>query len=147
MILEQGDMWQVFNRTDLFCLTTNSTIKKNGKLVMGKGIALQAKNRLLDIDLYLAQKITHFSRYGLVVINNFKPQLVGAFQTKTNWQEDSSLTLIWYSVKKLNEYIVAFNPNRVDMPFPGIGNGKLRENAVYPLLTCLPDNVHVWGYF
>ena len=49
MILEHGDMWSVFGKTDLFCITTNSFIRRDGQLVMGRGIALAAKKRVPHI--------------------------------------------------------------------------------------------------
>lgn len=39
----QGDMWSVYDDADLFLITTNSTLKKNGALAMGRGIAQQAR--------------------------------------------------------------------------------------------------------
>ena len=34
--------------------------------------------------------------------------------------------------------------NRVDLNFPGIGNGKLLMEDVLPVIDCLGDNVNVW---
>lgn len=42
-IYKTGDIWQVFDNADLFCITTNAILDKNGELVMGKGIAGEAK--------------------------------------------------------------------------------------------------------
>ena len=38
-IFKTGNMWTAFDETALFLLTTNSTVKRNGALVMGRGIA------------------------------------------------------------------------------------------------------------
>jgi len=35
---------------------------------------------------------------------------------------------------------------RIDLNFPGIGNGKLPRHQVLYLLEDLPDNIHVWEY-
>jgi hypothetical protein len=37
-----GDMWSAYDNIDLFLITTNVTIKRNGALVMSRGIARQA---------------------------------------------------------------------------------------------------------
>ena len=36
---QRGDLWTAFAPTNLFLITTNSTIRKDGALVMGRGIA------------------------------------------------------------------------------------------------------------
>jgi len=51
MRLEQGDMWSVYDRADLFLVTTNSTLTKSGKLVMSAGIARQARTHSSAVTL------------------------------------------------------------------------------------------------
>jgi hypothetical protein len=46
---QQGDMWSAYNRANLFLVTTNSTLKRNNALVMGRGIARQARDRFPGI--------------------------------------------------------------------------------------------------
>jgi len=36
MKLMKGDIWSIYNQTDRFLFTGNSTIKSNGALVMGE---------------------------------------------------------------------------------------------------------------
>lgn len=146
MIIETGDMWQIFNQTDLFCITTNSTITRNDRLVMGRGIALQARNKLPNIDLYLGKQIKFHRDYGLVIVSNFRPQLIAAFQVKYHWREFADLSLIILSTDKLKTYITKTKPLRVDLNYPGIGNGKLNEADVFPLIVELPDCVHIWRF-
>lgn len=38
-----GNMWTVWDEVDFFVITTNSTIKQNGAVVMGRGIAKQVR--------------------------------------------------------------------------------------------------------
>ena len=40
-----GNMWDSWDDADLFLITTNAVIKVNGELVMGRGIALEARQR------------------------------------------------------------------------------------------------------
>ncbi len=49
----RGDMWTAYDDADLFLITTNSTLKKNGVLVMGRGIARQACDRCPGLDTAL----------------------------------------------------------------------------------------------
>lgn len=46
-------MWTAYDDADLFLITTNSTLKKNGVLVMGRGIARQACDRCPGLDTAL----------------------------------------------------------------------------------------------
>jgi len=46
----------------------------------------------------------------------------------------------------LAEWAIAHPDCRIDLNFPGIGNGRLSPDQVLPLIKQLPDNVHVWRY-
>jgi hypothetical protein len=56
-IFKTGDMWTAFDEATLFLLTTNATIKRNGALVMGRGIARQARDRFPGLDAALGKQI------------------------------------------------------------------------------------------
>lgn len=147
MVEEIGDMWQIYAQTDLFCITTNSTITKDDRLVMGRGIALQARDKLPGVDKYFGEQLKyHTQLYGLIVIENFHPQRIAAFQVKYHWRETADLDLIKFSTDKLNTYITKTKPSRVDLNYPGIGNGKLSEADVFPIIVELPDCVHIWRF-
>lgn len=48
-----GNMWTAYAAADLFLISTNSTIRQDGALVMGRGIARQANDayiKLMDIS-------------------------------------------------------------------------------------------------
>ncbi len=46
-----GDIWQ--SGADVICVTTNGVLRKNGDLVMGAGIALEAKKRYPRLPAFL----------------------------------------------------------------------------------------------
>lgn len=52
-----GDMWQQYEQADLFLITTNSALRRDGALVMGRGIARQARERFPGLDAALGQEI------------------------------------------------------------------------------------------
>jgi hypothetical protein len=54
---QQGDMWSVYQEADLFLITTNATLKRNGALVIGRGIARQARDRFPGLDIALGRHI------------------------------------------------------------------------------------------
>lgn len=162
MILEKGNMWNIFGKTDLFLITTNPIIRENGAVVMGRGIALEAKKRFPNIPYDFARSLkfsalknqTHSYKkisYGpsnIGPIGTYENQLVGYFMVKEHWNKPADLNIIRNSARELlhcTTWIHGFK--RIDINFPGIGNGKLERENVLPILErYLPDNVHVWEY-
>ena len=49
MLLKKGDVFEDEHILDFVCITTNSILNKNGELVMGAGVALEAKQKLSEI--------------------------------------------------------------------------------------------------
>ena len=72
-------------------------------------------------------------------------QNVGYFMVKDHWAEPAKLSIIEESVESLMGFL-SDDERRVDLNFPGIGNGKLRREDVLPIIQRLPDKVHVWEY-
>ena len=61
-----GDMWTAYTAADIFLITTNATITTRGALVMGRGIARQAKERFPGLDTALGTHVqTWKSFFGL----------------------------------------------------------------------------------
>jgi hypothetical protein len=149
MQLRRGNMWSAWNEADLFLITTNSIIKKNGALVMGAGIARQARDRFPGLDLALGGYI-HLKRggtrvlYGLIVSPKWPHARLGAFQTKIDWRDDSDPEVIKFSVECLLEWLEHFPDAKVHLAFPGINHGNLSVEQVLPIISALPDNVTVW---
>lgn len=157
MILERGNMWDVFGQTDLFLITTNPIMRSDGAIVMGRGIAKQAKDRFPELPYKFAeryhdaveeQQLADIMMPTFVgFIGKFDGQLVGWFMTKRHWRDSSQIDVIVNSTRELTRLVKgALPPMRVDLNFPGIGNGKLKREDVLPIIEQLPDNVHVWEY-
>lgn len=159
---EKGDMWEMWGRTSLFLITTNSTINWGG-LVMGRGIAKEAVARLQGIRLMASNLINdpsgnnHKPNYGLLTFDyrfdqRIANQHIGLFQVKNHFKEKASISLIKLSTAKLFWWILnngmVENPTgfRVDLNFPGIGNGALTKAEVKPIMDMLPDCIHIWEY-
>ena len=87
MKLAQGDMWSVFDQADLFLVTTNHVVMGDGKLVMGAGIAKQARDRFPGLDAALGQAaLATGTPYGLLISPRWPKAKLGAFQTKGEWK-------------------------------------------------------------
>lgn len=154
-------MWDVFGKTDLFLLTTNPIIRKDGAIVMGRGIAKEAAIRFPDLPFTMAirykqnkheqQYVDPLNTYNVGFVNRYEGQLIGWFMVKDHWKEAAKLEIIEQSVRELIRIANWQNTgnrllSRIDLNFPGIGNGKLKREDVLPIIQQLPDNVHVWEY-
>lgn len=51
------DMWSFVGQADAICITTNGSVKKNGRAVMGRGVAADARTRYPGVDAILASCI------------------------------------------------------------------------------------------
>lgn len=145
MILEKGNMWSIFETTNNFVITTNPIIKQNGEVVMGAGIAKQARDKFFYLahDFGLVLERDGYSNVGY--INKYNGTNIWWFMVKNHWGSNAQLDIIQDSTTEL-AYIARHSADRFDLNFPGIGNGKLQRDLVLPYLRPLPDNVHVWEY-
>jgi hypothetical protein len=150
MILMKGDMWSAWDEADLFLITTNSTLRQSGHLVMGRGVARQARDRFPGLDLSLGDQIAtgcgSGGVYGLLVSPRWPRAKLGAFQVKRHWAHPAELGLIWLSVNSLIRWDMGYPGHTIHLNFPGIGNGGLSADEVMPLIEALPNNVYVWRF-
>ena len=150
MIFQCGDMWSAYDDADLFCITTNSYIKFDGKLVMGRGIARQVRDRWKGMedparsawrkfDWHAGQEVQrtcgHLGTYGLLVSEYWPRAKIGLFQVKLNYSDKANLTLIENSAKILSDWCLAHPRAKVHLNFPGVGNGQLSISEVWPIIT------------
>jgi len=141
-----GNMWDVFGEADVFAITTNSFVKKNGELTMGAGIAKIARDRYgiaKDAGKIVRAKCGHLGEYGLLNVPGTKFWL---FQVKRNWKDDADISLIMEAVTQL--WLLARKNKRasIHLNYPGIGHGGLPISDVKDIVSTLPDNVSVWRY-
>lgn len=148
-------MWDVFGKTDLFMITTNPIIRKDGAVVMGRGIAKEAATRFPQLPYEFGRMVkfmtiqdvsrkTMWSSIG--VIGQYDLQNIGFFMVKNHWKQPAELDIIRRSADELKNSPFTRQYKRIDLNFPGIGNGKLNREDVLPLMQELPDNVHIWEF-
>ena len=58
MLEEKGNLWELDG--DARCITTNGTIKNDGRAVMGRGVALQAATLYPTLSLELGQFLNDY---------------------------------------------------------------------------------------
>lgn len=132
MIEAKGNMWDA--NVDAYVITTNGFVKKNGELVMGRGCALEAKQKFPGIAKLLGYIV---NKSGNVPVRLIKENII-SFPVKHNWWEAADLKLIEESCMHIL-HLVDEN-EKVAMPRPGCGNGKLDWSDVKPILEKYLDD-------
>ena len=135
---EKGNIWDYWIKGHYIVIPVNFFVKRNREAVMGRGLALEARNRFPRIPRRLGEA---YLKDGMCV-KVFHDNRLFMFPVKHNWWEDASVTLIEESCKQL-KILVGYFP---DMPFPvyvprvGTGNGKLEWSIVKPILEKYLDD-------
>lgn len=128
--------------TEAICVTTNGMVRKNGKAVMGAGVAKFVRDTFPDIDEKLGRFI---SQYGNRTFNLGTQEYEGkrfrliSFPTKNDWKDKSDLNLIEKSANELVSLSYKFDLKNIYLPVPGCSNGQLEWRDVSKRLTSLDD--------
>lgn len=132
-------------KNDCVLVSTNSYIRNDGNLVMGrgaaKGITEYHPNAPSQFGELIRLGVNHLGKYGILICE-CERYSIGAFQVKYHFKDKASLPLIAFSIKVLNTCALYYS--RVLLNYPGISNGKLTKDEVEPLLRFLPRNVEIW---
>ena len=130
-----------------YVITTNGTVKKDGTLVMGAGIARQAREMFPGLDVALGQIVKERGNTPVVCKGALDGDESGlsivliTMPTKHNYFEDSDIKLIEESANRLMELADLHGISDIAMPRPGCGNGKLDwETQVKPVLSEILDD-------
>lgn len=153
MNLRTGNMFA--HPASLILVTTNSYVRSDGTLVMGRGAALDLRRRWPEAESVFGYAVSNPHNrkvcisgyqvvpYGVIVAHPpANGQLYGIFQVKYHWGKPALPELIEYSVDKLIS--IAHQYQSIYLNYPGIGNGGLTREVVGPLIERLPGNVTVW---
>lgn len=137
----KGNLWEY--EADAYVITTNGFVKNNGRAVMGRGCAYEAKQRYPGIDKALGKLITQFGNVTVVIGQQGEPgwdRNVLAFPVKHHWRQQADLQLIEESAKRLVILTDIVGWNKVVVPRPGCGNGGREWEEVKPILEPLLDD-------
>lgn len=118
------------------CITTNGIVKNNGELVMGAGIALEAKRRFPKLPMKLGEYVDEFGNVPFVC---FEENII-TFPTKHHWKDPSDLDLIVSSAKLIVNRVNVYTIGSVALTRPGCGNGNMVWSEVKPLIEDILDN-------
>lgn len=136
-------MWEVDGTK---VVTTCGEFNTRGDLIMGKGAALEAKQRFPMLPNLAARAITdrfQRSEYNFIYIPECP---IGLLQTKYGWRDPSYEPLVKRSIAVFGVWASRFGGTLV-LNFPGIGLGGLSKEILLPYLELhLEDNVVVCEY-
>lgn len=127
-------------------ITTNGTVRADGRLVMGRGVAREARDRFPGIDRVFGEWVSLQNTPCFVL--GFPPangRNLFSFPVKHHWSELADLALIHRSAYKLYDVTTqdSWRGKQYYLPRPGCGNGRLRWEDVHLVIEFLPDNVIV----
>lgn len=130
-----GNLWD-FHGLGPVCITTNGIIKKDNTLVMGAGIALQAKQRFPKVPGILAELVkVHGNRaFYIVTCRLF------SFPTKHDWKDKSDINLIAQSCCDIVDITNKVGFEQVYLPKPGCANGQLNWDDVNAVISQILDD-------
>lgn len=137
------DYPKVLPPNQCFMFTANSCIRQNNALVMGAGNAKAFKETYPNVDIEFGKRINHLSEFNVKFLGYGKG-LLGAFQTKIDWKNNTPMNVLINSIEKLT-YVANNNPYWIfHLPCPAIGRGGLEREVVFSLIETLPDNVYIY---
>lgn len=141
---------------DACLVTTNGIVRKDGKAVMGAGIAKYCRDTFPYVDTVLGEKLkeggNHVYELGLKKRPDDKGTfLLFSFPTKNNWKSDSKPGLIRQSCQEMMKMADEYELHAVYMPCPGCTNGKLNywrdvrnillEELDTRFFVCIPTDI------
>lgn len=135
------DMWQVHEQKKYVCITVNRFVKRDGKLVMGRGCAKEARDRYPDIAKRLG------TVYWQNIREKYAPVIVLAdlklisFPVKEHFMSPAKLDIVENSCRELMKVIEIRNIKEVYLPRPGCGVGRLDwGRVVKPVISKILDD-------
>lgn len=154
-----GDLWEAFNeQADAVLIPTNCQINARNQLVMGRGVAVEAKERFPELPKYFGKAVqaqrelclskgfefgVYHSQIWLVpvkILQHAKYQYAVHFPTKIHWTEDSNLELIGRSAKQVKTVADHLGWTKIVLPAVGSGLGRLPWDQVQSVLEQYFDN-------
>lgn len=132
MLQAKGNIWDHLTLSDWVVVTTNCTLRKDGALVMGRGIALEAKNKWPWLPKLVGEMITQRGLQVEKIQTNTEKIVI--FPVKYEFYLPAKLQLIEKSTKALVNLLPSLHGGRILMPRVGCGNGRLDWVQVEPIL-------------
>lgn len=144
MLEVYGNIWDY--PATVRVITTNGDVNRKGLAVMGRGVALQAAERLPHVREDLGSMLFVNGN----VVQSLGPYAgcafdVWTFPVKHHWGDRADLKLIERSAREIMNFAIRTHQDGpIVLPRPGCGNGQLEWADVKPIIEpILDDRFHV----
>jgi hypothetical protein len=124
-----GDIWQEHAEGAVVAITTSGTLTKNGKAVMLRGCARQARDRFPDLPQILGEQLLNHGRH----VFDLGRRIV-SFPVEVDSYRNPELGIIEASCRELVELADYKGWQKIVVPRPGCGGGGLEWPVVKPVL-------------
>lgn len=137
-----GNIWDYHAKGHWIVITTSGSVSKDGAAVMGRGVALQAKQRFPELPEELGYRLSYEGNLPF----EFRQYRILTFPVKSEWWQRANVDLIEQSwihlrcvvVDELTVFRQLIPP--IYMVRPGCGNGGLDWEDVKPILEKYLDD-------
>ena len=123
-------------------VTACSYLTTDNALFMGSGLARELKVKVLGIDEIFGRMLHdnegHLGRYGLMVYEKY-----GLLQVRRHYDDKPDLALITFGIHRLRSFAEETG-YVIHLEYPGLSCKELSTKEMGPILTPLPDTLHVW---
>jgi O-acetyl-ADP-ribose deacetylase (regulator of RNase III) len=126
---QMGDLWAY--PAEYRVVPTNGTLDARGRLVMGAGVAREARRRFPGLPEVLGAWVARYGNRPFRLLN----EGLLTFPTKFDWRDKASLELVRASAVLLAEMVDKWGIKSVAMPRVGCGLGGLSWGSVSPILS------------
>jgi len=133
----------IFNQqdADCICFTSNGIVNKEGRLIMGAGIALAFKKRYPSLPEHFGQMVKKGGNkvYFIPPLEDDGPN-IASFPTKYDWRNLSDIALIEKSAKELVALATKEGWKKIVLPRPGCSCGGLLWADVKKVIAPILDD-------
>lgn len=134
MRFETGDLLDFIGKAPVV-ITTNGTVRKNGKANLGSGNAKQVGDTETWLETKLGYLIDQFGNHV-----HYLDKDIISFPVEHSWQEHADIQLVKRSAIELLQLVDNSGWETVYMPLPGCGKGGLKPSDVISVLAPILDS-------
>lgn len=125
------DIWDFHAQGAWIVIPTNGVVRRDGCLVMGRGLAMQTQKRFPNIPYFFGQEV---SGKGNHVHHTDNEHHLFSFPVKHHWKDSARRHLVQRSCIELVIRAEDLGLPFVYVPRVGCGNGRLRWDDVKKIL-------------
>lgn len=124
-----GDIWEEHARGSVVAITTNGMLSRDGKAVMLRGCARQARDRFPDLPQILGEQLLNHGNHVFDL-----GRRVVSFPVEADPYRNPELGIIEESCRELVDLADYKDWQKIVVPRPGCGAGGLEWTLVRPVL-------------